>query len=322
MTSTIDPNVPLHGVIPPITTPLSPDGEVDVASLERLVEFEVAAGVHAIFALGTGGEGPYLTDDQRETVLETVTRVVAGHIPVLVGVTDIGTRKALHNAAISAAYPIDGLVSTPPFYGSVGWNEIEAHFRAIHAEHSDLPLYAYDIPGFVGVKLPAELTVRLAHDGVIAGVKDTSDEEDGFRSIIEETRDIPGFAVITGSDITGDAAIFQGAHGMIVGVANIDPHGFVRVYDAAVAQDWDTARAEQERLHKLRLVAKIAATRISPFSATLGSFKAAQVYRGIIEHDLLQAPLQNLDDSERAAVVAVLRSQHLGPVTGRVGIAQ
>lgn len=317
--TTIDPNVPLHGVIPPITTPLTPDGEVDVASLERLVEFEVSAGVHAIFALGTGGEGPYLTDDQRETVLDTVTRVVAGRIPVLVGVTDIGTRRALHNAAISARYAIDGLVSTPPFYGSVGWTEIDAHFRSIHAAHADLPLYAYDIPGFVGVKLPAELTVQLAHDGVIAGVKDTSDEEDGFRYIIEETRDLPGFAVITGSDITGDAAIFQGAHGMIVGVANIDPHGFVRVYDAAVAGDWDAARAEQERLHKLRLIAKIAAKRISPFSATLGAFKAAQVHRGVIENDLLQAPLQNLNAQEKAAVVAVLERQSLGPVAQLAG---
>jgi 4-hydroxy-tetrahydrodipicolinate synthase len=314
MKSIIQPDVPLHGVIPPITTPLTPDGEVDVASLERLVEFEISAGVHAIFALGTGGEGPYLTDQQRETVLETVTRAVAKRIPVLVGISDVGTRKTLHNAAISAQYPIDGFVSTPPFYGSVTWPEIETHFRALHSAHSDLPLYAYDIPGFVGVKLPAELTVQLAHDGVIAGIKDTSDEEDGFRYIIEETRDLPGFAVITGSDITGDAAIFQGAHGMIVGVANVDPHGFVKVYDAAVAGDWDTARTEQERLHKLRMIAKIAAKRISPFSATLGSFKAAQVYRRIIENDLLQSPLQNLDAAETAAVISVLQSQNLGPV--------
>jgi 4-hydroxy-tetrahydrodipicolinate synthase len=318
MPTTIRPDVALSGVIPPITTPLTPDGEVDVASLERLVEFELAAGVHALFALGTGGEGPYLTDDQREVVLDTVTRVVDRRVPVLAGVSDIGTRKALRNAEISARYPIDALVSTAPFYGSVTRPEIEQHFRAIHAAHTDLPLYAYDIPGFVGVKLPAELTVALAHDGVLAGVKDTSGEEDGFRFLIEETRDLPGFAVITGSDITGDAALFQGAHGMIVGVANIDPHGFVRVYDAAVAGDWDAARAEQERLHKLRLIAKIAARRISPFSATIGAFKAAQVYRGIVASDRLQAPLQNLTDEEKSKVVAVLEAQGLGAVDARV----
>lgn len=313
MHTLISADEPLHGVIPPIVTPLTPDGEVDVDSLERLVRFEISAGVHAIFALGTGGEGPYLTDDQRRVVLDTVSRVVAKRIPVLVGVTDIGTRKALHNAEISTEYAIDGLVSTAPFYGSVGWPEINAHFRAIHAAF-DLPLYAYDIPAFAGVKLPAELTVELAHAGVIAGVKDTSDEEDGFRVIIEETRDLPGFAVITGSDITGDAAILQGAHGMIVGVANIDPHGFVKVYEAATAGHWDAARSEQERLHKLRLITKIAAKRISPFSATIGSFKAAQVHRGLIRNDLLQVPLQPLNDDERSAVHAVLDAQRLGSV--------
>ena len=313
MNTLIAADAPLCGVIPPVITPLTLDGEVDVTSLERLVEFEISAGVHAIFALGTGGEGPYLTDDQRRTVLDTVTRVVNKRVPVLAGVSDIGTRKVLHNAEVSVEYPVDALVSTAPFYGTVTTPEIDSHFRAIHAAF-DLPLYAYDIPGFVGVKLPGELTVALAHDGIIAGVKDTSGEEDGFRFVIEETRDLPGFAVITGSDITGDAAIYQGAHGMIVGVANIDPQGFVKVYDAATVGDWDTARAEQERLHKLRLIAKIAAKRISPFSATIGAFKAAQVQRGIIDTDLLQAPLQQLNGDERSAVHAVLESQNLGKI--------
>ena len=304
---------PLRGVIPPIITPLTPSGDIDVASLERLVTFEVDAGVHAIFVLGTGGEGPYLTEDQQRITLATVTATVAGRIPVLAGVSDIGTRRALHNAAIAQEYPIDALVSTSAFYGTVGWNEIDHHFRALAAS-SDLPLYAYDIPVFTGVKIPAELTVQLARDGVIAGIKDTSGEEDGFRYIIEQTRDLPGFSVITGSDITGDAALLQGAHGMIVGVANIDPHGFVRVYDAAHRGDWDTARAEQERLHALRRITKIAGSRLGGFSATLGSFKAAQVLRGIIDHDGLQPPLQPLNDAERAQVAAVLTSQGLGRI--------
>src|SRR5664280_166481 len=304
-TITMAAHEPLRGVIPPIITPLTPDGNVDVTSLQRLVNFEVGAGVHAIFVLGTGGEGPYLTEDQQRITLQTVTSTVAKRIPVLAGVSDIGTRRTLHNAAIAQEYPIDALVSTSAFYGTVGWKEIDHHFRAIAAS-TDLPLYAYDIPVFTGVKIPAELTVELAKDGVIAGVKDTSGEEDGFRYIIERTRDIEGFSVITGSDITGDAAMLQGAHGMIVGVANIDPHGFVRVYDAATKGDWDTARSEQERLHALRRITKIASGRIGGFSATLGAFKAAQVIRGIIDHDGLQPPLLTLNDAERLEVKAVL----------------
>jgi 4-hydroxy-tetrahydrodipicolinate synthase len=309
----IDPHKPLAGVIPPVITPLTPAGDIDIKSLERSVNFQVSAGVHAIFVHGTGGEGPYLGEEEQHKVLSAVTDTVAGRIPVLAGVSDIGTGKVLRNVAIAEQYPVDALVSTSAFYGSVGPAEIGAHYRAI-AGATDLPLYAYDIPIFTGAKLPAELTVELAHEGVLAGVKDTSGEEDGFRFIIENTRDLPGFSVITGSDITGDAAILQGAHGMIVGVANIDPHGFVRVYDAATRGDWAAARDEQERLHKLRLIAKIAAGRISGFSATIGAFKAAMVQRGIIDHDILQAPLQQLNDAEKAKVAEVLASQDLGRI--------
>lgn len=304
---------PLRGVIPPIITPLTPDGNVDTTSLARLVDYEIEAGVAAIFAMGTGGEGPYLTEQQQRDVLQTVTDTAHGRVPILAGISDIGTNKVLKNLETASQYPIDGLVSTAPFYGSVSEVEIEAHFRAVSTA-SPLPLFAYDIPVFVGVKLAAELTVRLAKNRIIAGVKDTSGEEDGFRYIIEETRDLPGFSVITGSDITGDAAILQGAHGLIVGVANIDPHGFVKMYNAASTGDWQTARIEQERLHKLRLIAKIAAGRISGFSATIGAFKAAQVHRGIIDNDFLQPPLKNLNDKEKARVIAVLESQGLGQI--------
>jgi 4-hydroxy-tetrahydrodipicolinate synthase len=303
----------LRGVIPPVTTPYLKNGDVDVPGLERLIKFEMSAGVHAIFALGTGGEGPYQTEDQQHAILSTVTRVVAGKIPVLAGVSDIGTRKVLKNVKIATQYPIDALVSTPAFYGFVGQSETNAHFRSI-AEASDLPLYAYDIPIFTGSKINAELTVQLAKDGIIRGIKDTSGEEDGFRYIIEHTRGIDGFAVITGSDITADSAILQGAHGMIVGVANIDPHGFVQLYNHAIKGEWEQARIVQERLHSLRLIAKIAAKRVSGFSATIGAFKEAQVARGLFNNSDLQPPLQSLISEEKIAIRNVLIKQGLGIV--------
>jgi 4-hydroxy-tetrahydrodipicolinate synthase len=87
-----------------------------------------------------------------------------------------------------------------------------------------------------------------------------------------------------------------------------------RVYDAAIKGDWQTARTEQERLHALRRITKIASARIGGFSATLGAFKAAQVLRGIIDYDGLQPPLLRLNDAERAQVKAVLDSQNLRPI--------
>jgi 4-hydroxy-tetrahydrodipicolinate synthase len=303
----------VRGVIPPIVTPLTPDREVDVESLRNLVDFQVEAGVHAIFALGTGGEGPYATARTRDTVLDVVTEQVNGRVPVLAGISDISTARATEHLRAAERAGVDGVVSTPPFYGEVGQAEIVAHYRSL-AGATDLPLIAYDIPSKVHCKISAETTIALARDGVLRAIKDTSGDEDGLRTVIRETADVDGFTVLTGSDITGDAAILQGAHGMIVGVGNIDPHGFVRVYDHATAGDWEKARIEQERLHRLRDVARVASTRIGPFSATIAAFKAAMVERAIIRHDALHLPLLPLDDPEKAEIARILARADLAAV--------
>jgi len=113
------------------------------------VNFEVDAGVHAIFVLGTVGEGPYLTEDQQRITLETVTATVATRIPVLAGVSDIGTRRALHNAAIAQEYPIDALVSTSAFYGTVGSNENDRFCRFVRGR--ELSRLAWSRGGRSGV---------------------------------------------------------------------------------------------------------------------------------------------------------------------------
>jgi 4-hydroxy-tetrahydrodipicolinate synthase len=295
----------VRGVIPPIVTPLTPDHDVDIESLRSLVNFEVEAGVHAIFALGTGGEGPYATARTRDTVLDVVTEEVNGRVPVFAGISDVSTARATEHLRAAERANVDGVVSTPPFYGEAGQAEIAAHYRSL-ASATDLPLIAYDIPSKVHCKISAETTTTLAREGVLRAIKDTSGDEDGMRTIIRQTADIDGFTVVTGSDITCDAAILQGAHGMIVGVGNIDPHGFVRLYNHAIAGEWASARAEQERLHQLRDVAKVATPRIGPFSATIAAFKAAMVIRGIIRHDALHLPLLPVNEQERAQIADIL----------------
>ena len=302
----------LGGVIPPIVTPLTPDGELDVASLRRLVDFEIEAGVDALFALGTGGEGPYVTARTRDGVLATAVEQAAGRVPVLAGISDIGTARCLEHLRAAERAGVDAVVATPPFYGEAGQVEVADHYRRL-AGATDLPLIAYDIPSKVHVKLAPATTAALAREGVLAGVKDSSGDEDGFRSVIELAGDLPGFAIITGSDVIADAAFMQGADGMIVGMGNIDPHGFVRLYRACRDQDWGRARAEQSRLRALRRIAEVAVGRIGPFSATIAAFKSAMVHRNIIAGDLLHAPLQRLAGGEHEAVAAIVAEAGLGP---------
>jgi 4-hydroxy-tetrahydrodipicolinate synthase len=93
---------------------------------------------------------------------------------------------------------------------------------------------------------------------------------------------------------------------MIAGMANVDPHGFVRLYEAVTVANWTGARAEQERLFSLRDIVSVGLPRIGPFSATIGAFKSALVYRGRITCDALPLPLLELNEDERAVVAKML----------------
>src|SRR5690606_30920473 len=106
----------LKGIIPPVITPFRPDGEVDTASLARLLEHLIAGGVHGVFILGSSSEIGAMTPDQREQILETTVSTVNGRVPVYAGIIDMGTRAVIRHAQKAAEYDIAGLVATPPYY--------------------------------------------------------------------------------------------------------------------------------------------------------------------------------------------------------------
>jgi 4-hydroxy-tetrahydrodipicolinate synthase len=96
---------PLTGVVPPVCTPLTPDREVDVPSLLRLVDHLLAGGVHGLFVLGSSSEAAYLRDTQRRLVVEAVTGHVGGQVPVLAGTIDMTTPRVLdHVASVTASW--------------------------------------------------------------------------------------------------------------------------------------------------------------------------------------------------------------------------
>ncbi|MFF2250535.1 dihydrodipicolinate synthase family protein [Streptomyces sp. NPDC058142] len=313
---------PLRGVVPPVCTPLDETGEVDTVSLARLVEHLVAGGVHGLFALGSTSEVAYLTDEQRAVTLRTVVEAAAGRVPVLAGVIDTTTARVVAHARVAAELGADALVATAPFYTRTHPREIAGHFRTLHAS-VDLPLFAYDIPVAVHSKLPASLVRELAEDGTLAGLKDSSGDEGGLRRVLVELggRDgrtdgpAPHFSVLTGSELTVDCALLAGADGVVPGIGNVDPAGYVRLYDAALAGDWSLAAKEQERL-----VALFGMVDVGPeadmgrSSSALGSFKAALRLLGVIECGDTAFPQIQLGEESVAEVARHLRAAGLAPV--------
>ncbi|MFE2579444.1 dihydrodipicolinate synthase family protein [Streptomyces sp. NPDC059378] len=296
---------PPTGVVPPVCTPLTPDREVDVPSLRRLVDHLTAGGVHGLFVLGSTSEAAYLTDRQRRLVVETVAGHVAGRLPVLAGAIDMTTPRVLDHVRAVTEAGADAVVVAAPFYTRTHPAEIARHYRLVAAAAS-VPVIAYDIPSAVHTKLPAGLVLELAADGVLAGLKDSSGDLAGFREVVTGARAHPGitgFSALTGSELVVDSALALGADGAVPGLANVDPHGYVRLDRLCRDGELPRARAEQERLCALFGMTGVGdPARMGGSSAALGAFKAALYLRGVIDCPATAEPQVPLSPEETERV--------------------
>ncbi|MFJ9749791.1 dihydrodipicolinate synthase family protein [Streptomyces chartreusis] len=292
---------PLSGVVPPVCTPLTPDREVDVPSLRRLIDHLIQGGVHGLFVLGSTSEVAYLTDRQRRLVVDTAVRHAAGRLPVLAGVIDMTTPRVLDHVHEVTEAGADAVVATAPFYARTHPAEIAHHYRLI-ATACPVPVIAYDLPSGVHTKLPAEVVLDLAAEGVLAGLKDSSGDLAGFREVVMGVRnrpDLKGFSVLTGSELIVDAALAVGADGAVPGLANVDPAGYVRLERLYRSGDRESARAEQERLCALFGMVTVGdPERMGGSSSALGAFKAALHLRGVIDCPATAEPQVPLSPEE------------------------
>ncbi|WP_237207261.1 dihydrodipicolinate synthase family protein [Rothia nasimurium] len=295
------------GVIPPLLTPRTADGALDIPSLRRLIDHLIDGGVDGIFALGSSSEVLYLTNEERETVLTTCVDAIAGRVPLIVGINDMTTARVIDEAQRLLAIGGDAIVVTSQFYAIDNAFEEERHFRAI-ADAVDVPVFAYDVPVRTKQKLPLPLLTKLAREGVIAGVKDSSGDDVSFRQLVLATRDIDGFAAFTGHEVVCDGAMLSGAAGLVPGLGNVDPAGYKRLYEAARAGDWETARTEQDRLTKLFDIVFVETPSVSGGAAGLGAFKTALQVMGVLDSNTMSQPMETLCDTETQRIRSIVES--------------
>ncbi|MFE5776868.1 dihydrodipicolinate synthase family protein [Brachybacterium sp. NPDC056505] len=284
----------LRGVVPPLLTPLTPEGDLDRASLSRLVARLLEAEVDGIFALGSSGEVAYHDDAMRDRVLDAVVGEVAGQVPVLAGVIDMQTHRVVSHVRAAEKHGVAGIVATAPFYAVTGPDEIGAHFRAIGAA-SSVPVWAYDIPVCVHVKLAPAQLMELAADGAIAGVKDSSGDDVSFRRLAALNRAAGSpLTLLTGHEVVVDGAYLSGADGSVPGLGNVDPAGYVRMDRAARAGDWDAVRAEQDRLAALFEIVFQPTDKAGP-AAGVGAFKTALRELGVLSTNTMSLPMTPIE---------------------------
>jgi 4-hydroxy-tetrahydrodipicolinate synthase len=228
----------ISGVWLPIVTPFR-DGAVDVASYERLLQHYLATGITGIFPLGTTGESPTLDDDEMEAIVDRTLSVVAGRLPVFVGIGGNATRKVLATIRRLHRYDFSGIVSVCPYYNRPSQDGMREHFTCI-AEATDRPIVIYNIPYRTSVNLETQTLLRLAELPNIVGVKDSCGN---LAQSLDLLRRRPrGFAVMTGDDASFYTLLAHGADGGILASAHLATERFVAVHERMAANDHRAAR--------------------------------------------------------------------------------
>ena len=240
---------PLRGIIPPVITPLLDNNKLDVQGLENLVEHLVSGGVHGLFILGTTGEAPSLSYPLRKEFIKRTCELVNHRIPVMVGITDTSFDGSLEIAEYSHAVGVDAVVVAPPYYIPISQAEMVVYLENL-VPRLPLPLLLYNMP--IHTKLHMVIkTVKIAKDLGAIGIKDSSGDMFYQTSLIEEFKDSPEFAIITGTELFIPETILQGGHGAIAGGANMFPKLFVELYEASLAHDFEKISALREVVMKL-----------------------------------------------------------------------
>lgn len=241
----------LHGIVTPVVTPMHANEEIDLARLRRVIDRNLAAGVHAIFVLGTTGEFYALDAGEKRAIVAAAVAHIGKRVPVIAGTGAESTREAIQLTRMAESEGADAVTVITPYFVHPSQAELIAHFRAV-ADSTKLPIILYQNPGHCGgVKLEVATVAKLAEIPSIIGMKDSAGD---LGTLIEFVRATPpDFAVMQGRDTLIEPALCYGAKGSVPATANIAPELAVAVYEAHVGGDAAAARAAQAKFSPLRL---------------------------------------------------------------------
>jgi 4-hydroxy-tetrahydrodipicolinate synthase len=293
-----------QGIIPPLVTPLVGRDILNVAGLHRLIEHVIAGGVSGIFILGTTGEAPSLSHRLRCELIERACAIVAGRVPVLVGVTDTAFVESLNVAQIAAEAGAAAVVLSTPYYFPAGQAELIGYIEHITQE-LPLSLLLYNMPSLTKVWFEIETLKQLSSIESIIGIKDSSGDLPYFERLLDLRSERPDWSILMGPDHLLVDALRLGADGGVAGGANLFPGLFVECYEAVRRGDEPRVRRLREQIDEFQPIYNIGKYASRYIKAT----KCALSLMGICD-DFMAEPFHRFISTERVKVQKILdRSQ-------------
>jgi len=236
----------IKGSLPALVTPFA-NGQLDLDTLKKLVEWHVDQGSHGLVPVGTTGESPTLSHSEHDKVVETVVDAAAGRFPIVAGAGSNNTAETVRLVQAAKAAGADAALVVTPYYNKPTQRGLIAHFLA--AADCGLPIVIYNIPGRSVVDMTPETMGELAKHEMIISVKDAT----GDLARVPNQRLTCGtdFIQLSGEDPTAIGFNAQGGVGCISVTANVAPALCAQMQEATLAGDYSSALAINDRLMPL-----------------------------------------------------------------------
>lgn len=233
-----------RGTFTAIVTPFR-NGDVDFAALEKLIEAQIAAGITGIVAVGTTGESPTLTHDEKHEVVERTIKIAKGRCQVIAGAGTNSTRDSIEAAKFAEKAGADGALLVAPYYNKPSQEGLFRHFKAI-ADATKLPVMLYNIPGRCGVDILPDTVIRLAQScRNIVSIKEASGS---VERVAELRRRLPDkFTILSGDDGLTLPFMSVGSAGVVSVFSNLFPMEMCALVRACEAGDFKSAEELQRK---------------------------------------------------------------------------
>jgi 4-hydroxy-tetrahydrodipicolinate synthase len=231
-----------------MVTPFRRDGALDEATLIRLINRQIDAGIDFLVPCGTTGESPTLSREEHLRVVELTVDVAKGKVPVLAGAGGYNTAEVIALAREVAAIGVDGILSVTPYYNKPTQEGLYQHYRAI-ASATTLPIILYSVAGRTGVNIEPPTVKRLAEIDNIIGIKEASGSISQMAAILNTVPE--DFLVLSGDDGIALPLIALGGRGVISVVSNEIPEEMTYLTALCLKGDFTRAREIQRRYQAL-----------------------------------------------------------------------
>ena len=288
------------GSLVALVTPMDTKGNVDHVSLKKLVEYHIENGTSAIVSVGTTGESATLDHHEHIDVIKRTIDYADGRIDIIAGTGSNATKEAIELTRQVENIGVVGCLTVAPYYNKPTQEGLYQHFKAI-AENTELPQILYNVPGRTCSDIKPETVGRLAKIKNIVALKDAT----GDLSRVYKTRKLVGdeFKLLSGDDATFLDFIILGGNGVISVTANVAAKQVATVYELAINNQIQQARALNDTLMALHTNLFIEP---NPTPA-----KWACTRLGLMANGTIRLPLVPLSDAAIPVVEQALKDANL-----------